>query len=106
MEETTEIQEQRRLLDAKYRRAIPKAGELWHHFKNNEYKIIACPVMHTESREICCVYQALYGSYGIYCRPLDMFMSEVGHEKYPNAEQRYRFERKTEGGQQDVCYKE
>ena len=77
MEETTEIQEQRRLLDAKYRREIPKAGELWHHFKNNEYKIIACPVMHTESREIYCVYQALYGAGQIWVRPQDIFFSKV-----------------------------
>ncbi|SDO94166.1 DUF1653 domain-containing protein [Selenomonas ruminantium] len=94
MEETKEIQEQRDLLNAKYRREIPKAGELWRHFKDNAYKIIACPVMHTETREFYCVYQALYGSYGIYCRPLDMFMSEVDHEKYPQVQQEYRFERK------------
>ena len=62
--------------------------------RDNAYKIIACPVMHTETREIYCVYQALYVSYGIYCRPLDMFMSEVDHEKYPQIGQKYRFEKK------------
>ena len=80
---------ERDMLDAEYRRAIPQAGELWRHFKNNEYKIVASPVMHTETREIYCVYQALYGSHGIYCRPLDIFMSKVDHEKYPQAGQKY-----------------
>ena len=94
MKETKEVQEQRELLSAKYRRAIPMAEEIWHHFKDNEYKIIACPVIHTETREIYCVYQALHGSYGVYCRPLDMFMSEVDHEKYPKVRQKYRFEHK------------
>ena len=94
MEESKEIKEQRELLNAKYRRAIPQAEEVWRHFKDNAYKIIACPVMHTETGEIYCVYQALYGSYGICCRPLDMFMSEVDHEKYPQIGQKYRFEKK------------
>lgn len=79
-------------MDKQYGRPIPQAGEIWRHFKHNDYKIIACPVIHTETKDLYCVYQALYGDYGIFCRPLAMFMSEVDHAKYPQAEQKYRFE--------------
>ncbi len=72
---------------------LPKAGETWLHFKNKRYEIIACPVIHSETREQYCVYKALYGDGGIYCRPLDMFMSEVDHVKYPDVRQKYRFEK-------------
>lgn len=91
-------------------RPIPKIAEVYRHFKGNYYWIWTV-AHHSETGEQMVVYQRLTEEqtrlitsvkgctltavrWGDVCvRPLDMFMSKVDHQKYPDVKQKYRFEK-------------
>ena len=82
-------------------------GDIVQHFKRETltgdkgtkylYMIIGT-ARHTETGETLMIYKPLYGppscleGVGFAARPLDMFLSDVDHEKYPNIKQKKRFE--------------
>lgn len=69
----------------------PKPQEMYRHFKGNLYQIL-CLAKDSENEETMVVYQAMYGDFQIYVRPLSSFMEEIDRKKYPDAEGYYRFE--------------
>ena len=83
-----------------------KAGDAAVHFKRGYLSVeelerepemyvydIVGTAEHTETGETLMVYRPRYGEKKLYARPLEMFLSPVDREKYPDAKQLYRFEK-------------
>ena len=68
-----------------------KIHGVYRHFKGNYY-LVEDVAKHSETEETYVIYRKLYDDGSLWIRPLDMFLSPVDHEKYPEVEQEYRFQ--------------
>ena len=68
-----------------------KINGIYRHFKGDHYIVLDIANC-SETKNKYVVYRQLYGDGELWIRPIEMFLSEVDHEKYPNIEQKYRFE--------------
>lgn len=67
-----------------------KVGKKYKHFKGHEV-LVELIAKDTETLDKMVIYKHLKDN-EYWVRPYDMFNSEVDHEKYPDIEQKYRFE--------------
>ena len=64
---------------------------VYRHFKG-DYYLVEDLAKDSETGKDFVVYRKLYGDGSLWIRPLEMFLSEVDREKYPDCSQKYRFE--------------
>jgi hypothetical protein len=65
-------------------RSMPIQPGLYQHYKGPQYRVFSV-ARHSETEEEVVFYQALYGDYGFWVRPLSMFLEsvEVDGEQVP-----------------------
>ena len=68
-----------------------KINGIYKHFKGDYYLLVDV-AKNSETGEDYVVYRKLYEDCALWVRPLEMFLEEVDHEKYPEVEQKYRFQ--------------
>ena len=54
----------------------PLQKGLYRHFKGNIYEVIDT-ARHSETEQDMVIYRALYGDFGLWVRPIDLFTEEV-----------------------------
>ena len=64
---------------------------IYRHFKG-DYYLVEDIAFDSEAHKEMVVYRKLYDDCSLWVRPVEMFLSEVDYNKYPNVEQKYRFE--------------
>lgn len=72
-------------------RRIPKTGDVYRHFKGKRYKILYIATC-TETGEDMVIFETVQGERKVYASFLETFLSPLDTGKYPNAEQKFRFE--------------
>lgn len=65
---------------------------IYQHYKGNYYQVMGL-ARHSETLEEYVVYQALYGDFGLWIRPLDLFQGKVAYNSQEVP--RFKFIRET-----------
>lgn len=68
-----------------------KIHGIYKHFKGG-YFLVEDVALDSETQEKMVIYRHLYGDCSLWVRPLKMFLEKLDKNKYPNANQEYRFQ--------------
>ena len=68
-----------------------KIKGIYKHFKG-DYYLVEDIALDCETKKETVVYRRLYGDGSLWLRDKEVFLSEVDKNKYPNVQQKYRFE--------------